>query len=109
MKVYDKTIIDAIDTLLDGRTRDKWLTIIEIMEELTAAYNNNPLRLRTDRGLNAATYIRWCEYVEKNQARGFTYADVARILEREGYKRGVQSEEKRRMPNIHVPVWGDRR
>ncbi len=108
MKVYDQTVIDALDTLLDGRTRDQWLTLIEIVEELTQAYNENPIRLST-RGLNGSTIVRWFEYVDHNRARGFTYRDVARVLEREGYARGMQSEEKRRMPNIHVPTWGPRR
>lgn len=107
LKTKDATLVRALDALMDGRTRDKWLTIIEIMEELTQAYNENPIRFST-RGLCASTYAKWHEYVHRNQSRGFTFRDVARVLNREGYARALEDPEKTRFPGIKVPVWGPR-
>ena len=103
MTVYEQTVLDALDTLLDGRTPSNWLSIVEIMDELTCAYNDNPVRLRT-RGLCGETFVRWSHYVDRNQARGFTYSHIARALRRSGYR------HRPTMRNGHsVTEWGPRR
>jgi hypothetical protein len=103
VNVSDHTVADSLDTLLDGRTTDRWLTIVEIMDELTCAWNDNPIRLRT-RGLCGDTYLRWCDYVDRNRVRGFTYRHVAVALTSRGYRK----QEQNRNGQV-VLAWGPRR
>jgi hypothetical protein len=99
----DASVLKALDTLLDGRTRKNWLSLPQVVEELTESYNQNPIILRSG-GISARTFVQWHEYVSRNQARGFTIADVARLLEGQGYQRGFAE-----VGGVRVPVFGGRK